>query len=123
MVAAHPDHVNAGFLSNEIKSHNLAQLAGQVPEFSYTDAERELLSLSTEALPYWGRYPVPLAASRLADEQVFDRAAARTFWKLFWRLHNHLLSRLAGVWDSGVGVRATQTEYFRSAHAWDAPET
>jgi hypothetical protein len=123
LVAADPSHVNTGALSKPLTTHALPVLAKRVPDFSWSPDEVRLLELLSEALPYWGRYPIPREAGGLGDEIAFDEGSARLFWRLHRRLNGALYQRVKGGWDSGVGVRLTSVEVSRAPHEWDAPET
>jgi len=105
LVAASAEHITSGKLSAELKSHKLLELGELVPDLSLTSDERAFCKLAQEAIPYWGRYPIPLEANGVLPETAMTIQRRDTFIGLHQRLGQKLHDQIMNGWDSGVGPR------------------
>jgi len=90
IVLANPQYVSSGELDPRLKSHKLIDLSRQVKGVVLSPAEEHLCAIAQEATPYWGRYPVPVKAEELKEEQFLRTGFHETFLGLYYRLR-HLL--------------------------------
>ena len=105
LVYQDPSHVNRGVLSDDLKSHNLVTLASKLKGLALSPAERQFCHTATSAIPYWGRYPIPLKRNQVTPEIGVDANLRRTFLALFDRLAHALYWAVRDGWDSGAGPK------------------
>ena len=102
-VAGDPSLINKGELDRRLKTHRLLDLVNLCEGIALSESEAELCRVAQEAIPYWGRYPVPRTFKELKPEQVADFDYHRTFNKLYERLHRSTYFAVRDGWDSEVG--------------------
>jgi hypothetical protein len=105
LVAGDPLHVSGGVLSSELKSHDLLALSKKVPSLVLSREESHFCDIATSAIPYWGRYPIPLRSNDVTPEVVITEPIRTAFLDLFDRLSQELYWKVRDGWDSGVGPR------------------
>jgi len=105
LVSTNPTLVNQGFLSNELKSHDIVALAEKIQGLRLSEEERRFCENAAKAVPYWGRYPVPLKKGQLSPEVGVDETLRQAFLGLFERLAHDLHWTIRDGWDSGVGPK------------------
>ena len=105
LVAQDSRHVNTGVLSKTLITHKLTGLASRIGGFLLTEDERLLCEMAEEAIPYWGRYPVPRKAEDVRQERLLNASFHRSFEALYSRARSYLENELADGWDSGEGMR------------------
>ena len=105
-VSSDPSLITDGSLDDELKTHNVADLAGDVEEVEVTDAEMEFCELAESAIPYWGRYPVPLSKNSVVASVGIDEEDREDFLSLFEKLDEELYVRIRDGWESGIGVKS-----------------
>jgi hypothetical protein len=111
-VSGDPSLINKGKLDRRIKTHHLLDLVGLCDGLSLSEAETEVCRVAQEAIPYWGRYPVPRTFKAIKPEQVADFDYHVTFNDLYERLHKATYLAIRDGWDSEVG---TKLNSFRSS--------
>lgn len=116
LVAQDPSHVNRGELSGELKSHNLLRLVSKVEGLSLSREEQRVCQVVQDAIPYWGRYPIPLEYNGVLPEVAVDEEFRQVFLDLHFKLGKRLHGIIRNGWDSGVGPRSTK---YRSAKYGD----
>jgi hypothetical protein len=109
IVANNPTTVSTGQLSRSFKSHNLSDLA-QFANFVLDANETALCGTLSEAIPYWGRYPIPTKDSDLSDEKDVSQEMMESLDRLFIKMSDDLTNILSTGWDNGKGVRIVQYE-------------
>lgn len=115
--------VNQGVLSNTLKSHDVVALAMKIPELQLSDDERRFCKNATDAIPYWGRYPIPLKKSQLLPEVGVDEALRQAFLGLFERLAHQLYRAVRDGWDSGVGPKTLKVRSTKYGDSIDPKES
>lgn len=103
LVALAPSNVTAGTLSRELKSHNLLKLAAKLDEVDFTQEELKFCRIASAAIPYWGRYPIPLESNSVSPEIALTQSLRNAFLGLFERLARKLYWTVRDGWDSGAG--------------------
>lgn len=103
LVLQDPSHINNGKLSRKLKSHNLIKLISNIDDLALDPAEYEICKRMQEAIPYWGRYPIPLEYNGVLPEIAVDNNFRKTFLKLHERLGQKIYREIRDGWKSGVG--------------------
>jgi hypothetical protein len=116
-IATDPSLVSAGALAKELTRHNLLTLTDSIAGISTSQDERQILQSCQEAIPYWGRYPIPLKHEDLTEDGTVDSKFRKSFVKLHFRLCHYLYNLIKDGWDSGIGA---QTLSMRSVRYGDA---
>jgi len=106
LVASDPSLVNDGKLDDELKTHELASLVQKIEDLSLEEAEKEFCEIAESAIPYWRRYPVPLAHNDVMPEVGMDDELRHGFLSLFSRLDEKLYMDVRDGWQSGIGVKS-----------------
>jgi hypothetical protein len=105
LVSGDPSLINTGALSRDLKSHNIGFVASKVHDLVLTEGEQEFCTLVTSVIPYWGRYPIPLAKNHIMPQVGMTEAKGGIFLGLFDRLAHRLYWVVRDGWDSGVGPK------------------
>lgn len=105
LVSERPFLLEGGKLSKELLSHDLVKLAGRLISVQLSKVEEELLSLLSDVVPYYGRYPVPRHAQEVKPEKYISDDVFSIFTALFERLEMQLYRlNFQGI-DAPEGVR------------------
>ncbi|WP_143536709.1 hypothetical protein [Rubricoccus marinus] len=105
LVAEDPKLISDGVLGSEIKTNNLIHLLDKIDSVEASESERNFCSVASSALPYWGRYPIPLHHGGVMPEVGMDATMREAYLSLHDRLGLTLYSRVKNGWDSGIGAR------------------
>ncbi|MBK8563548.1 MAG: hypothetical protein IPN76_09425 [Saprospiraceae bacterium] len=90
LISENPEYVKEGKIDSNIsKGHDLLKLFDKIRTFTIDDKEVELLKMLSEAIPYWGRYPIPKRWEMINKEQIATEDIRNTFIELY---HRHKLS-------------------------------
>ena len=103
LVAADPSLITSGKLDQRLKSHRLVDLARSLRQFALSTEEAEFCEMAEGAIPYWGRYPVPLSLEGRLPEVALTPERRDTYLSLHNRLGQRLYDQIRDGWDSGVG--------------------
>jgi hypothetical protein len=123
LVAIYPTRVNTGNITRDLRSHNLPSLAAKIPGLTLSDQERKFCESATAAIPYWGRYPIPLEKGGLSIEIGVDEQVRKTFLGIFDLLAHQLYWAVRDGWDSGVGpqtLKMRSNKYEDKIHLGDS---
>jgi len=101
LVARSPEHITSGSLSNELSTHDIVRLAKKMAGLSLSRQEFEFCKSVSDAIPYWGRYPIPLRKTQLMPSIALTKGMRKTFVRLFDRLASNLYWDIRDGWDSG----------------------
>lgn len=99
IVESRPETITSGTLHDSLKSHSLEQLAGQLEGIEFSSDELKFLRTAQSAIPYWGRYPIPLNFNRVVPEVGMTEQHYQTFSVLFDRLDRELFFRIRDGWE------------------------
>lgn len=105
LVASDPGLVNGGKLSKELTSHRLMKLLESLDIPDLASQEIRFATAAERAIPYWGRYPVPVKKERVGQEEPLTEEQRAGYLSLRGRLRDALEGAIAKGWDSGVGAR------------------
>jgi hypothetical protein len=122
LVALDPYLINRGALDRSLHTHSLTTLASRLP-ISLTSEETVVLETCQDAIPYWGRYPIPLHYRHLSPAN----AASTSFREIFRQLHHRLCREVHTLvrdgWDSGAGPKTVKSRSARYGDAIDHSES
>ena len=116
LVARDPSHITDGRLSNSLKTHRLTNLLKRLDMVGLTEPEISFAEAAERAIPYWGRYPVPVTKERVGLEEALTAEQRAGYLRLRHRLREILEVEVAGGWDSGVGARIVSQDANPDAH-------
>ena len=122
LVAVDPSHINSGKLSKVIQSHDIPTLASKLPELKLSDAQLSLCRVLKEAIPYWGRYPIPRRHGNLTMEVPLTDVLRQDFLELFHHLGHMLYWKIRDGWDSGAGPQTIKVRSLRYGDTIDPEE-
>lgn len=111
LVAINPVLINAGVLDKKLQEHNLIKLCDLCYELSFDEKEIELMTILSEAIPYWGRYPIPRHFNNVKVEKIVDDEVYDVYKKLYKKLFDATLEKIKNGWDAGNGVGFKSLEY------------
>ena len=106
LVAQNPAHINQGRLSSDLRSHDLLGLASKVEGLSFSKKEQRVCQIVKDAIPYWGRYPIPLEYNGVLPEVAIDNELRQVFLKLHFKLGKRLHRIIRDGWNSEAGPRS-----------------
>ena len=104
LISQDPSHISTGVLSKELTKHNLLDLAS-LAKLTLSDGERKVCEIAQEALPYWGRYPIPLRYQGLKPEQAATEQYRNDFLGLHKRLAEIIYGAITNGWESGTSAK------------------
>jgi hypothetical protein len=103
MIAVEPGLINTGQLDKRLAVHDLQKLALET-DLVFSASEMELLRILSEAIPYWGRYPVPRNFNQLKTAYIADAQVFELFKLLFKKIFEATFKKIENGWDAGNGV-------------------
>lgn len=106
LVAREPSHITRGRLSNTLQNHRLSSLIDRLDLPGLTEEELSFASAAERAIPYWGRYPVPVTKNSVCEEDALTEDQRAGYLRLRERLRAALEKEIADGWDSGVGAES-----------------
>lgn len=105
LIAHNPKLINEGKLKNKIKTHDLIKLSKLCPDLKFEDKEIELMEILSEAIPYWGRYPIPLHFNNLQKDKIASENIYNIYKTLFDKIFTETLNEIKDGWDAQNGVK------------------
>ena len=122
LVLADPSLVNRGVLSDDLKSHDILGIAAKIQCLRLSNEERMFCGNVSKAIPYWGRYPIPIKKEHLVPEVGMNEKLRHAFLGLFERLAHRLYWAVRDGWDSGVGPKTIKIRSTRYGDSIDPKE-
>lgn len=113
IISKDPTLVNKGQLDKSIKSHVLVTLAELCQNLILSVDDRMVLSICQDAIPYWGRYPIPLTYGGLLPKEAATDDFRKKFLDLHFRLCKTLYDAIKDGWDSGLGTQVISVQSSR----------
>ena len=105
IITRNPNLISSGQLHNSLKIHNLLNLAKTINDLKLTDKEEWVMRVCQGAIPYWGRYPVPLSFDGLKPTGAATGEFRQTFRQLHYRLCKLTYNAIKDGWDSEAGAQ------------------
>jgi hypothetical protein len=122
LIVDDPTLISTGVLDAKVKSHDLAKLATDCGLLILSEEESELLATCSGAIPYWGRYPIPLHHKVRRDVEHVTSTMRETFNKLHYRLCKLVYDKIKDGWDSGAGAKIDKVRSRKYGDAMDPKE-
>lgn len=88
-----------------IKSHKITNLVKDISGIRLSEAELDLCLKIEEAIPYWGRYPIPLEYSSITPDIGVTPEIRQVIKGMYERLACTLYEKTKVGWESGNGER------------------
>jgi len=105
LIYEHPEYISNGCLASNVTNHSLTNLARNINLSEYEPNEIKLLEILEEALPAWGRYPIPLTAREIQKEKNLTCNIKETFDQLYAKLDRYLYDHFKDGWQGPHGFR------------------
>jgi len=122
IVTQNPALISSGVLHQSLKNHSLTRLAELIGDLQLTKVERRVLQICQDAIPYWGRYPVPLRFAGLKPAEAVTGDFRDTFRALHFRLCKRTYEAIKEGWDSGAGAKIRKVHSARYGDRIDTQE-
>lgn len=90
LIVGNPELIADDKLDKKLLKHDLKALFAMSKKIRTSEKEKELLSILSEATPYWGRYPIPRHSSQIKEEVYLTEDLHHCFDKLFNRTKQNL---------------------------------
>jgi hypothetical protein len=113
IIAGDATLVSTGRLDKKLQTHKLIELSRKVDGLILSEDEQHILQVCQDAIPSWGRYPVPLEYKGLKPEEAANHEFRACFRRLHFRLCRSLYELVKDGWDSGVGANTLQMRSIR----------
>jgi len=120
IIAGDAKLISSGRLDKSLKSHKLLDLAQKIDGLALSKDEKRILQICQDAIPYWGRYPIPLEYQGLKPKEVANEEFHARFRNLHFRLCKSLYELLKDGWDSGVGAGTLKMRSIRYGDTIDS---
>lgn len=109
LIVEQPQFIVGGKLHRPLRTHELRGLMDRIHEMEFTEVERRIAEACETAIPYWGRYPVPLDPDGLQAEQLIEDDFQNAFVAFNFRVRKHVYEQIKDGWDSGVGPKIVKS--------------
>ena len=105
LISENNSYVANGKLSHEISSnHNLEGLVNRIESISFDKKERALLSMLSDAIPYWGRYPIPKKHTKISPRFALTDEVNKNLNDLWFKIGVKLYSNIKQGWTGPSGI-------------------
>ena len=105
LISENNSFVSNGKLSTEISSnHNLEGLIDKIDSLSFNKNERKLLSILSDAIPYWGRYPIPKKFTKVSTRFELTEKINGDLNDLWFKIGKQLYSTIKFGWTGHNGI-------------------
>jgi hypothetical protein len=97
-----PSTITSGKIKR-IKTHKITNLIKEINEINLSEEEIEICKKIEEAIPYWGRYPIPLEAANITPDIGITPELREIIKSMYSRLASTLYLKVKDGWESGTG--------------------
>lgn len=105
LISENNSYVSDGKISHEISSnHNLESLVNKIESLSFDKKERKLLSMLSDAIPYWGRYPIPKKYTKVSIRYTLTEQVNKELNDLWFKVGKKLYSNIKYGWTGPSGI-------------------
>lgn len=119
LISQNNSFVSNGNLSAEISSnHNLETLIEKIDSLVFDKNERKLLSILSDAIPYWGRYPIPKKFTKVSTKVKLTEKLNQELNDLWFKIGKQLYSNIRLGW---IGINGIETGPYLSS-TFENPE-
>ena len=105
LIVEQPTLVTDAKLLKPLKTHRLLGLMDRIKTLTFSKSKRLVAVVCESAIPYWGRYPVPLNYEQVASEHFINEQFHDDFVSLNNRVRKSVYVQIKDGWDSGVGPK------------------
>jgi len=106
LIAENPNFVSEGKISEKISNrHNLINLSEQVQSISFEEKEIKLFEILTDAIPYWGRYPIPKKYTQVCGKTPFSESLHNQLENLWFKIGRCLYEKIKFGWEGPSGIK------------------
>ena len=103
IIARDPTLITSGKLDRTLHNHKLTVLAGKIPDIVFSPDDRDTMKICESAIPYWGRYPIPLKYEGLEPTVAASPEFRERFIALHFRICRALYYMIRDGWETGFG--------------------
>lgn len=107
-----PSTITSGEVKR-IKSHKITILVKKINEIRLSEAEVDICKKIEEAIPYWGRYPIPLDYSGITPDIGVTTEIRRIIKEMYDRLALQLYKKVKDGWYSGTGEQVVHVFIYK----------
>lgn len=105
IISENNSYVSDGKISSEISSnHNLETLVDKIDSIAFDKNERKLLSILSDAIPYWGRYPIPRKYTKVSTKFKLTEKVNDDLNNLWFKIGRQLYSNIKFGWIGPSGI-------------------
>jgi len=108
LIIQDPKEMATGKLSRKIADHNLLTLVSNVSALKLNSSEKMVCQVTSDALQYWARYPVPKKYNHIKTPKKPDDIFHKTFLNLSYRLGRLIYDQIKNGWDVNIGPALIQ---------------
>jgi hypothetical protein len=105
LIVEQPTLITDAKLHKPLKTHSLISLMDRIKKLAFSQPERAIAGICESAIPYWGRYPVPLKYAEVENEYRVNVQFHAKFVALNGRVRKAVYDAIKDGWDSGVGPK------------------
>lgn len=92
LISENPKLIEGGKISSTISSgHDLIRITKKIKSIEFSKDDQNVLAILSEAIPDWGKYPIPKHHNNVKDEENYTDNQRNRLKKLFNKLENSLL--------------------------------
>ncbi|MCO6496815.1 MAG: hypothetical protein J5I50_04035 [Chitinophagaceae bacterium] len=117
LIVENPTLISENRMNKALLKHDLFELYANSRKIRTNKQERNLLSILSEATPYWSRYPVPLNASKIKEEKYLTDKIHLHYISLFEKSRKRLynMTKNGYIGSNGERMPGWSTTIFDSA--------
>jgi len=119
IICQNPKNITNGKLNNNIKTHKILNLASKIPDVNLSAEEKEICQKIEGAIPYWGRYPIPLNFNGVTPYVGITKEIRNVIIGMFDRISKQLYDKIKDGWDSGIGAKSLKMRSIRYGDSID----
>lgn len=97
-----PTTITSGKIKR-IKTHKITNLIKEISYIKLSEEELDICKKIEEAIPYWGRYPIPLEVSDITPDIGITSETRKIINDMYGRLASILYQKVKDGWESGTG--------------------
>ncbi|WP_103864809.1 hypothetical protein [Aquimarina sp. I32.4] len=106
LIAENYELISNGKISPEISTkHDLVQLSEKVESIDFNEKEIELLKTLSEAIPYWGRYPIPKKFTKVTPIFLLSDKVNESLKNLWNKIGSELYNLIKYGWTGPNGIK------------------
>ena len=105
LISENNSYISNGIISPEISSnHSLKILTEKIDSISFDKNDIKLLSILSDAIPYWGRYPIPKKYTKISTKFKLTEKVNDQLNDLWFKIGKQLYSNIKHGWIGPNGI-------------------